>query len=358
MKKLSFLTSMVALTFAVPAMAVPSNTSSTFPSNGVMAEDYTYQNQATVTNLKVSSGTATTTANYANCPTEFPNSDEGATSTDECYTACTVSDFPANSHIASVTGKNYSGANVTDTCAIASCDTGYTLTNHVVYPQGTPNLTEIIGNTAGTAYGYIDHSGTYDNGDGSTSQATYGISAPDTFGVDYGTGKGRITGRGLCSTQVGDNQDYTWTNPTTNATMTPEFGTEGATYCYCAIDSYTSPSGASQSLSAPWVFHYEAGSAPSCASGCALGCASPLWYDYDNSTLPFRAAVFNSVTPSAPSCDANEISITWADADAADITANNAGTVTYGGDIRTPKKAVHKPGKIFTGWTFNTPSGN
>ncbi len=172
MKKITFLTSMVALTFAVPAMAVPSNTSSTFPSNGVMEEDYTYQNQATVTNLKVSSGTATTTANYANCPTEFPNSDEGAESTDECYTACTVSDFPANSHIASVTGKNYSGANVTDTCAIASCDTGYHLN------PGNLNLTEIIGVTGGgTAFGSINHSGTY-SAEGSTSQATYGISAP------------------------------------------------------------------------------------------------------------------------------------------------------------------------------------
>ena len=185
MKKLSFLTSMVALTFAVPAMAVPSNTSSTFPANGKMLEDYTYQNQATVTNLKVAEGTATTTANYDNCPSGYPNSDDGATSTDQCYKACTLSDFPANSHIASVTGKNYSGANVTDTCAIASCDTGYTLNN-------------------------------------------------------------------------------------------------GA-------------------------------------------------------------------------CNANVIQITWADASAEDIAANEAGTVTYGGDIRTPRKAVHKPGKIFTGWTFNAP---
>ncbi len=62
-----------------------------------------------------------------------------------------------------------------------------------------------------------------------------------------------------------------------------------------------------------------------------------------------------SSTAGSSSCTANTISITWADASAEDIAANDAGSVTYGGDIRTPRKAVHKPGKIFTGWTFNTP---
>ena len=57
-------------------------------------------------------------------------------------------------------------------------------------------------------------------------------------------------------------------------------------------------------------------------------------------------------------CTPNTINITWDNANTADITANNAGTVTYGGDIRTPRKAQHINGKIFTGWTFNTPSGN
>ncbi len=57
-------------------------------------------------------------------------------------------------------------------------------------------------------------------------------------------------------------------------------------------------------------------------------------------------------------CVGNVINITWDSANTADITANNAGSVTYGGDIRTPRKAQHINGKIFVGWTFNTPSGN
>ena len=292
----------------------------------------------------MSSGTANTLAGYTDCPSGYPNSDAGATSTDECYKACTVADLPANSHAATASGKNYSGANVTDTCAIASCDTGYT------FNPGNPNLTEIIGESSGTAYGYINHSGTYD-GEGSTSQAIFGISAPDTFGIDYGSGKGRITGKALCSTQVGDNQGDTWTNPTTNATMTPEFDT--GSYCYCQLDGYTSPEGATQSLSAPWVFEDDYGSASNCASWCANNCTGGL---LDGDYLAFRAAVFGSLGNSVASCDANVITINWDHADAADITANDAGSVTYGGNINTPKKAQHINGKIFTGWTFVTPN--
>ena len=353
MNKRLIFTSLTAIMVAVPAMAEPSHTSQTFPSNGVMEEDYTYVGQANVTNLKVSSGTATTTASYTDCPSGYPNSDDGATSTDQCYTACTVSDFPANSHIASVTGKNYQGANETDTCAIATCETGYTLN------PGTPDLTTIIGVTeAGTAYGYIDHSGTYSNGTGSTTQQTYGITAADTFGVDYGSGKGRITGKALCSTQQGDNQYYAWSNPTTSTDVTAAWGTDSN--CWCQLDSYTSSSGATQSLSAPWVF-FAADAVPGGADGCADYCAYICAYSLQNDVadgLFFRAAVFNAIPAGAPSCQANTIQITWADADAADITANNAGSVTYGGDIRTPRKAVHKAGKVFTGWIFNTPSGN
>ncbi len=54
-------------------------------------------------------------------------------------------------------------------------------------------------------------------------------------------------------------------------------------------------------------------------------------------------------------CTANEITINWSNASAADIDANEAGTVTYGGDIRTPRAALIIPGKVFTGWTFSAP---
>ena len=52
-------------------------------------------------------------------------------------------------------------------------------------------------------------------------------------------------------------------------------------------------------------------------------------------------------------CAANVISIYWEHADSEDIAINNAGSVTFGGDINTPKKAQHIKGKTFTGWTFS-----
>ena len=58
---------------------------------------------------------------------------------------------------------------------------------------------------------------------------------------------------------------------------------------------------------------------------------------------------------------ANTITITWNGASQADIDANNAGTVTYGGDIRTPVRPDPSQipvGKRFVGWTFRKPVQN
>ena len=322
MKKLYF-TSLLAMMVA-PAVAAPTHTSSTFPSNGIMEEDYTYQNQATVTNLKVSSGTATTTANYDNCPSGYPNSDEGTTSTDQCYTACTVSDFPANSHIASVTGKNYQGSGVTDTCAIASCDTGYHLN------PGNPDLMTLIGESQEvSAVGFVGQ-----------NEGMYGITQNGEFVVDFGN-KGKIRGFARCSTQSGTNN---WDgNATTMSTLPDSTGQ----YCWCKLDGYAPNGQAMQSFSVPWVFVIE-------GSGDCVDQCTNICIDSVAESGNYRFELFNVVAAAgAPSCEANTIQITWADASAEDIAANDAGSVTYGGDIRTPKKAVHKPGKIFTGWIFN-----
>ena len=51
----------------------------------------------------------------------------------------------------------------------------------------------------------------------------------------------------------------------------------------------------------------------------------------------------------------NTITVIWNGATAEDVAANNAGTVTYGGDIRTPVRPDPSQipvGKRFVGWTF------
>ncbi len=66
-----------------------------------------------------------------------------------------------------------------------------------------------------------------------------------------------------------------------------------------------------------------------------------------------------TVSGSAPyidyMCDANTININWLGADDEDISANNAGSAKYDGDIRTPVKAQTIKGKTFRGWRFSKP---
>jgi hypothetical protein len=78
--------------------------------------------------------------------------------------------------------------------------------------------------------------------------------------------------------------------------------------------------------------------------------------DTDSVSLAFRAALFGSVQPSLAMCEANVININWSDASQTDIDANNAGTATYGSDVRTPVKAQTIKGKTFKGWRFSKPT--
>ena len=52
----------------------------------------------------------------------------------------------------------------------------------------------------------------------------------------------------------------------------------------------------------------------------------------------------------------NTININWSDTDMADVIANNAGSVVYDSDIRTPVRVAHKKGKVFVGWKFSNPN--
>ncbi|MCQ2562513.1 MAG: hypothetical protein MJ158_02785 [Alphaproteobacteria bacterium] len=225
-----------------------------------------------------------------------------------------------------------------------ACNNGY----H--YKAGAPDLTSAIGNTEGINSVYADYNGSLVVFSGTSHDKDYWGFVDDTmdvFAVDYGD-KGILTGKAFRSTQAGDNNDFTWTNPTILDTPTGELGT----YCYCHLDGYTPVGGTKQSLSSVWMFENSIS-----ARGCTYNCVYYL-HNVDDGNLRFRAALFGSVGSTLPTCEANTINITWGDTDAIDVTANNAGTATYGEDIRTPVKAQHKAGKRFTGWTFTKPTQN
>ncbi len=396
MKKV-VLTSIATLFVASPAFAEPSHTSATFPNDEYMLEDYTYTGQATYGNMGVYSGSVNVTADYTNntytvtagtylpaageatatctagnfCPGlanpvyydannaqgltscstldgGFTSSDAGATANTDCYKACTTTNV---AHSTAVTGNDYYGAGV-DTCSATGCENGY----HTHSTTQSADLNPTIGTDWGTAYSYLNNGGT----DGNGNASTYGLTENNTWATDYGTTKGVLRGRALCSTQSGkgalSNSAATTGDQVTKIdNLTPEFGTGKS--CWCQVESYTPYNGGSQSLSGPWVFYDRYADASYCTNRCAESCAGGM-NSASTISLIFRNAVLGSVTTSGPAiCEPNVITINWTDASADDIAANNAGQCTFGGDIRTPRAAAVKPGKTFRGWKFQK-SGN
>ena len=386
MKKI-VLVSMGVLLTVMPAMATPSHTSNSFPNDEYMLEDYTYTNQATYANMGVYSDSVNVTADYTNneynvvagtylpaasetvtqCPANsfcpgltgptyydatnaqgatacstltggFNSSAAGASAETDCYKACTTTNV---AHSTAVTGNDYYGAGA-DTCYATGCENGY-------HTEST-DLSATIGNVSGS-YGYINPSGA------SSDASTYGLTENGTFAVAYENDKGTLTGRAQCSTQSGTGM---WTDPaattaseiTTRATLPDSTGL----YCYCTLDSYTPVGGTTKNLSGPWVFNVSFAVASFCANFCASQCSAYL-RNTDTSYLTFRSAVFGAFQ-SLATCVANTITINWTDVDPEYAGDNDEGTVTFGGDIRTPRAAVSKPGKIFVGWKFVKPSGN
>jgi hypothetical protein len=257
--------------------------------------------------------------------------------------------FTNIAHAKTVSGNDYYGNGV-DTCEPTDCVNGW----HI---KPGLNLTSAIGTGASENSASISASGSFSevnyDDKGVKGKSYYGISDKNTWAVDYGT-NGMLVGQGRCSTQAGDNNSQEWSNPTITSNLTDETGQEGAPFCYCNVTGYTPDGGTLQSVSSPWVFRSHTGDASHCASDCASVCASDMrstGYYY----LAERAALLGSVQSSPATCEANTITINWSDAAQTDIDANNAGTATYGEDVRTPVKAATKKGKTFRGWRFSAP---
>ena len=370
--------------FVCPVIAVP------FPDNGLMQPDTTYENAAISDNMDgVYENGATVTAiayfedeNYTCAPGSYlPKQNEtckpctansycpggsfeysttenqgitacstladgayplSATGSDEkidCYHECVLGDV---AHAQTVSGGvHYDPENEdgTNKCEAVACSAGYELN------PGAPNLTEIIGETAATDGGFRPISG---NGDG-YNESIYGITQNGEFVVDYGA-KGKTHGYARCSSQSGDNQNYTWTNPTTTASLPDSTGQ----YCWCQLDGYTPLNGTMQSLSAPWVFSTDGGGADDCANNCALYCAGYLLAD-DTGSLAFRSAVFDSIESGLATCKPIVYNITY-NLDGGTNNADNPSTYTI--EDTVVLKAASKEGKVFAGWEITATPTN
>ena len=379
MNRKIFYTSLIALVFVMPAFAVPTNTSDSF--NGTMLEDYTYTGAATYANLHSYVGPVSVTANYTpinytvtagnylpqngesvvpcatggycpglqntvqysdeqdqgiiSCP-EYYTSDSGASADTQCYHACDTSNIgtsitptTGNEHATAMTGRDYYNGTASDTCVPSACENGWHVNPGI-------NLIETIGLTRNAWF-----SGTVNN-EGSANEyaSQLGLKNNGEFAISFDDAdKGTIHGYARCSNVAGTNNNGTWSNPT--ILTADQLGAEGW-YCYCQIDGYTPKGGTQQSFLTPFVYVGNTG-----ASYCVRHCTTLLGI----TTPAFREVMFKLVADANPPfCEANVIQISWGGADEADIIANNAGTCTYGGDVRTPVKAQHIPGMTFVGW--------
>ena len=276
----------------------------------------------------VGGGFTVETANnsIAQCPAEYPNSAEGAGADTQCYTACTV-DMVAKA--TAVTGNDYYGSGV-DTCEPTACIAGW----HV---KPGLDIGETIGEEIGANYAYIDNAGTFEEIRGSKGQEYYGITEPMSFAIDYGE-RGIITGRGRYSSQEGNNNNSSWTNPT----IVDELSEEAYGYCYCRIDNYISSGGTVMKLSGPWVYLDDA---VVMGYECTSACAEFL-FSNGGDYIPFRGAILGAIPALPATCAANTINIDWnPDNDGAHIK----NMCTYEGAIEVPADPV-KPGYTFMGW--------
>ena len=442
MKSKIVLTSLVVMGLAYPGLG----RAETFPSDGYMQENKTYESAATYKNIGAYDGTVSATAEYddvlyqvlagtylpagsegetqacpagsfcpgitdatynesdnqgiSQCPSGYPNSESGAGSNTQCYTACTLTVADIE-HATAVSGNDYYGSGV-DTCVATACENGYHVTDGVQLIERDP-LIDVDVATAGNDYAYVSADGSNTRG-----KEDYSLTENNTWAsvFDYGTVYGRAScqsaihseGMGYVLSVINDLVGGTMAAEDLRSGLEPIVGaaradamvaayeaylasakaetdqeaffkavyqlfaiadganystTDSGQYCYCQMTDYAADGGEKSSVAAaPWVFLNDGGSASVCASNCALDCAYGL-HNGGVDDRVFRGAVFGSLgASSAGTCDANEISITWTDADPADVSANNAGMCTFGGDIRTPVKATTKPGKTFKGWKF------
>ncbi len=389
-----FLTSALAMGVIAPAMAEPSNTGS-FPNDGYMQEDYTYTNAATEANMGVYEGTVNATAEYTDdlynivagnyleagsedengtqctagnfCPgltnalynettdqglnscSDATNgiytlSAAGASSQNECYRECTTADV-AHSR-GTMNGGYYYGDN--NQCEPTDCEHGWHLKAETLHDKYS--LTP--GSREQRYYSYFDNNGVLQfNHPANITASDFNLSGTEenVWGVEYVEGFGAINGLWRCSKSTQGLNDAWSENTSTAVDVIDEMDQSGKHYCWCKISEYklTSDNIWVSANSSYWAFTEQL---YNCKGDCPEECARLTAVN-----AGFREVMLSSVSVGLATCEANIININWYNADAADISANNAGTATYDSDIRTPVKAQTIKGKTFRGWRFSKP---
>ena len=336
------------------------------------------------------------------CPTGYGNSDTGASMNTQCFRSCSGNVTIA--HATGVTGNDYYG-NGTDTCEPTGCVNGWHLSNG---DFAGLNLNKSINYTVSYAKTNGQSDACFDDlnsGEDCSEKPEYAELGVNEFMHVYSYGK--IYGVASCSSStlndvfsvflnegnrfqngqitqeefvasllavgtpeqdeiimelISDYSSGEITEQELTQTFLEEFGIGTAdnintdspgVNCWCKFNGYKPNGGTRQNISSKWVRIPAYPSYESCMNRCVIDCAM----DFGSSigTVKYYDAMFDSFGETLSVCEANRITINWTGTSATEINANNAGTATYGSDIRTPRSATPIPGKTFTGWRFVAP---
>ena len=171
------------------------------------------------------------------------------------------------------TGYTFKGWRVRDlTCGLSHVDTS-------IY--GTWYASK-----GSTGYCYYRNNDTEEEVDGDCSDSHFaGLNNSEwKTNFSYGT----VKGTSYCSGLSGDNNNWTWSDPSraTESELTSASGEKK--YCWCAATSYTPDGGNQCNIASPsWVFYNVFGSASGCANDCAYECVDNVSYSGG-----FRHAMF------------------------------------------------------------------
>ncbi len=353
MNKKLILSSLTVLGLVSPALAAQY---ASFPSDKLMKEDMVYTNAATKTNMGVYEGTVTAEAIYdvnkyllkpgfylpgtlealescpadsycpggydveyseqdqgiESCPGDYPFADVGSSSAIQCYKPCDDSLFQNAKELVSGGRDYYSSGE--DTCQIASCENGY-----YVSKGSSFNIYGLISKVS-------DRSGTINNDE-------------NGWTVDYdGTGI-VLSGQAKLSSQTGiitEAFDY--------------IAEDSGSNCFCNITEYKEYGyKPSRIMASKWVYLMDGFSSD---KACGEACAEAMGSGDGGSAREFRSTLLGNITYVSDACMPNTIIINWEGAAEEDVLSSEAGSVEYGGDIKTPLKAKPVPGKTFVGWKF------
>ena len=263
----------------------------------------------------------------------YPYSEARSTSIDDCYTPCTSE----NANIDNAT--EFSGLVYHDgkkTCQPVSCVLGY----HV--DTVNPVLNTIVGtNSVNGSVAQINVTGNFSETGASKGQAYYGITANNSFAVDY-LHKGVLTGQAVCSSHIGTNNNYSWSDPTIVRDSSTLSTTGGN--CYCKSEKWKAEGEEEfKDLTSYWVFQLDAGN--NCGATCASECASAMLY-----TTAFRSVAFDMLDSFGSRCDFNNYNVTYNCGEGSGTPQPLTAKATYTKSFTPAANTCTKQGYEFKGW--------